>query len=121
MATGTIFTLHGHCDPAYTTFTFDSVETDKKFNHGAAFVAPVVAFMQPLPGVRYARDDTTPLAFAVDNTSSIDGLINHITEEFVIETRYPEGQVPAPGSYSINDLKAAAISEINTAFGLSLA
>lgn len=121
MATGTIFTLRGHCDPAYTTFTFDSLAIDKEFNHGAAFVAPVVAFMQPLPGVRYARDDTTPLAFAVDNASSIDGLINHITEEFVIETRYPEGLTPAPGSYTVASLSAAAIGQINTAFGLSLA
>jgi hypothetical protein len=121
MSTGTIFTTRGHCDPAYTTFTFDSLEVDKQFNHDATFVAPVVAFQQPLPpAVVYGRDGVTPMVFTPNNGASIPGLIGHITENFIIDTQYPEGQVPDHTTITVETLSAAAIAQINAAFGLSL-
>ena len=121
MSTGTIFTTRGHCDPAYTTFYFDSLEVDRQFNHDASFVAPVVSFDQPLsPAIVYGQDGVTQMVFTPNNGSSIPGLIGHITENFVIDTRYPVGQVPDHTTITIGSLSSAAIAQINAAFGLSL-
>jgi len=112
MLTGTIYTLRGHCNPSYTTFTFDSLTTDKRFDHDSSFVATVVAFQQPT---------NYPSGFSVANAGATPGLINHITEDFVIDTRYPQGAAPVLSSLTIAALSADAIAQINAAFGLTLA
>jgi hypothetical protein len=122
MATGTILTIFGHCDPAYTTLTLEGFEYFKTFNHGASFSAPVFAFQQPIPdALIYGRDGSTPMTFAVNNAGSVDGLINHITEKFILELRLPQGSELDMTTISFDTLRATMLSEINTLFGLSLA
>ena len=119
MAIGTIFTIRGHCDPAYTLFTFDSADYTGKFNHDLTFASVVYSFQQPYPDPIIYDMDSVSLTFAVENTGS-PGLINHITEDFVLEIRYPEGQEQDLSIVSINSIETLMVIKINAAFGLSL-
>ena len=119
MATGTIFTVRGHCDPAYTKFSLASVTPARGFTHDASFVAPVYAFQQPVPSTMYDRSGN-PMTFTVNNAAANPGLINHITEEFVLDVRYPQGQEQDLSTATTHNLEALMISHINPAFGLSL-
>ena len=110
MSTGTILTLRGHCDTKYTTFTLDSLDVYKQFNHDPSDVTVVTQLDQ----LTYPSSASGPSAFDYTKGSP------NVSLEFVVEVQYPSGTGPNM-TQSIETYRVQARNAVNTAFQLSLA